>query len=134
MADNLNATIGDEQFKGDLKQTLADARRTAQSAAEAATQIRDLAAKMQGIPEDVKAITGNVRQTLENTDSAIASAKQQIDATGSNLNGVTVQLAGNLQRLDRVLADVQDISGKINDGKGTAGAPLERRPAVPGVY
>ena len=103
VADNVNATIGDEQFKGDLKATLADARQTAASAAEAAKQVQSLARQFDGLPADL-------RRTL--------------DATGTNVNAATVQLTNSLVQLDRVLADARQITGKINDGKGTAGALL----------
>ena len=97
VADNVNAAIGDDQLRSDIKEAVASAKQTSQT-------VRDLVDQMQGIPADV-------RQTVEQTRLA-----------GENANALLKQLAGNVEQLNGVIGDFRQISGKINDGQGTAGA------------
>ena len=122
VADNVNATIGDEQLRGDIKAAVANAKEASASLAETAKRGQEFVDKMQGVPEDVKGITSDAREAVAQGKQLLTTAQQQTEATSANVNAALQQLSGNLQRVDKVLGDFQTITANINAGKGTAGA------------
>ena len=51
----------------------------------------------------------------------VAKTGEQVDSLGENMDQVTLQIVGRLQQMNTVLANIEDITSKINNGQGTAG-------------
>lgn len=128
LARSMNELIGDEELRSDVKASVASVREAAASAERVGKQMEEFATRMQAMQEDASAILTEVRDissqartTAQHADEAILSTQAQIEAAGKNVDDISRELIGRLEQMNGILADVQQITAAIDDGKGTAG-------------
>lgn len=97
---NIEDILGDAKVQTDLRQTIANARKTSEQLARFSADLPKLSQQASGVLSDAHA-------TL-------------MDAQG-HLDDLSRQLAGSLANASAVLDTIHDISQKIDKGQGTAG-------------
>ncbi len=128
LARSMNELVGDDGLRSDVRATVSSVREAAASAERVGKQMEEFTARMQAMQtsaEDVLAgardVTAQVRQTAETADGAILSTQQQVENAGKNVDEISRELIGRLEQMNGILADVQQITAAIEEGKGTAG-------------
>ncbi len=131
LADSMNALVGDEQLRSDLNASVANIRALSTTANDAAVQYRQLGERLNGMSgqvENVLADAGEIASEFKQTGTelreTVAGARRTVDDTGAGIARLTgqfeqrlVELEGTLQRLDNVMA-------KVDEGEGTLGLLL----------
>lgn len=105
---SINDVIGDNKVKEDIKVSLSNARTTLESA-------NRIAAKLEQISTNIDKQTTSAGETIGEVKTTVKDARGEIKRVSDNLNQRLDQLAQSLQ-------NVQSITRKIDEGKGTAGA------------
>ena len=103
----INDVIGDPKVKDDIKVSLANARKTLESTTR-------LASKLEKIAVDFEKTAGDASQTMGEVRVTVTDARGEIKKLSDNLNQ-------RLQQLATSLDNIQSITHKIDQGKGTAG-------------
>ena len=92
--ESMQAMIGDPKLRQDLAAAMTNIRKATEHADAIAIKLDGLAT---------------------NTDNTVTAVKKNVDQ-------LTVKVGDNLDKLGQSLQQIQEISAKINNGKGTAGA------------
>ena len=128
IADSLNALVGDEQLRGDVKASVTSIREAAASAERIGKELEEFSARLNELEDDAATITadareisGQMKQTAQRVDEVVIKTGEQVDALGENMDQVTIQIVGRLEQINGVLGDIEQITSKINNGEGTAG-------------
>jgi phospholipid/cholesterol/gamma-HCH transport system substrate-binding protein len=108
MVESMNQLVGDEKMREDLRIALAEIRATTEKA-------NRVAANLENFSGDLTQISEQAKGTMTQASATIAKAEGQIDSIGR-------QLGDRLTQVATLLDTFNEISAKINQGKGTAGA------------
>ncbi len=136
---SLRNVLGGEKGQASLESIVANL--TTLTAAVDKT-IRDSATRLEQILNNVEGISGDIRKVTTKEQNSISSIVANIDAiskdvrdvmasvkrvVGENegeVQGGVANVKETLAKLDRTLANVEEVSKNIKDGKGTVGALL----------
>lgn len=102
---------------------------------ENASRLDTILQNVEGISSDVRKLTAsegdNVSAIVANLEGAtrdardvMSSVKQIVGSNESDLKGSVASLKQTLERLDRSLANIEEVTQKVREGKGAAGALL----------
>jgi phospholipid/cholesterol/gamma-HCH transport system substrate-binding protein len=108
LIESMQKLVGDEQMRTDLQTALANVRETTEKANQIAGELQSFTGELKEISVEAKGTIGQAKATLTKAD-------QQVDSIGR-------QVGDRLTQVADLLASFQQISGKINQGNGTAGA------------
>lgn len=106
--DGVSDLVNDPKMKEDLRKSLEAIHAASDNAREISDRINAISQRMDSI--------------IDNTDKAIASAKGTFDVSQKRIDELSSLTAQQLVKVSQILDNVNDISGKINKGTGTAGA------------
>lgn len=120
MIESLSNIVSDPEIQADLKASLANIRQ----ATDTATTI---AKNLQSFSTDLEDIGKEAHATLKQARGAIAQAEGLIDKTGTRIDRLGDQIDQRMVQIAKLLSTFQDISTKIDQGKGTAGAFVNDR-------
>jgi len=110
MMDSVQKLIGDPQLQADFRQTVANVRSATDRADKLAAELQTLTANATSTVSDIQKTVGDLRGTVTKTNASIDTLSRQ--------------MGSDLDRLGLVFHQFEEISEKINKGKGTAGALL----------
>ena len=105
--ESINDVIGDPKVKEDIKVSLTNARQTLESTSR-------MAAKLDKIGADLETTVGDAKATMGEVQITVKDARGEIKKMSDSLNQRLQQLATSLE-------NIQSITHKIDQGKGTAG-------------
>lgn len=138
---SLRQVLGNEKGAGELQQILENLARTSANVDETVrksqAQVDVILANLQTISGDVRGLTHGNKESLEdiiqNLDSAtrdtkdvLATIKRMVGSQdqGGDIQQSVASLKSTIERLDRTLANVEDVTNKVKEGKGTVGTLL----------
>jgi phospholipid/cholesterol/gamma-HCH transport system substrate-binding protein len=101
LSDSLEKIAGDAGTQGDLKASVANIRQTSDALRKFSTQLDQLST---------------------NASSTISEAHDTLAKAGTSIDTLTHQVGDRLQQTSILLDRLNDITGKVNQGQGTAGA------------
>ena len=137
LADSLNAVVGDEELRADVKASVASIRQAAAATSETAEEFRKFSVRLNELQDqadtlfaDASEISGEVKLAVTDVRATATSARETIDRTSSDVEEITGQLVARLNQAQTIMARVESITGKIDDGEGTLGKFLND----PSVY
>lgn len=107
LVDSINSLTSDPKMREDLSASLASIRKASDSATRIAANLEKLSVELNGL-------TTETRATVKQANTTLAHADTKIDALSTQIDQRMVQVA-------KILDNVQAITAKINDGKGTVG-------------
>ncbi|HUV40000.1 MAG TPA: MlaD family protein [Planctomycetota bacterium] len=116
---NLNEVLGDEEFRTDIKQTVAEMPETVRAYRETAGQFQETAKRFDEAAAEAKDLLTRIRKLTENTDA-------RIDRQSENLDKLTTALVKTTGNLDETLRSLDEILKRMQAGKGSIGALLNR--------
>lgn len=105
--ESLNQVVGDAQLRENLQATLTNVRQASETTAR-------IAKRFEGVSENVDELSVDAKVTL-------GKAQKAIDVTEDRIELLTEQLAARLEQTSKLLANVEQITAKVNQGEGTAG-------------
>lgn len=108
LLDSMQQTVGDPQMRDDIRTAIANFRQTTDTA-------NRIAAKLEKTSDSFQKIT-------DETSATVADAHAAINKSQGHIDDLSKQLADRLVQMSAVLDSFQDISRKIDQGKGSAGA------------
>lgn len=91
---SVQEVVGDKKFQDDLRATLSN----------------------------IHNVTDRANKIAQNLDALTISANATLDKANRNLDKITLEMGTDLDRLGLVFKQFNEISEKVNQGKGTAGA------------
>lgn len=134
---SLRNVLGGEQGQGSMEAIVQNLVKLTEAVDKT---IRDSASKLDAILVNVEAVSGDVRKlTAREQDSVrnivenietiskdvkdvMASVKRIVGENEGEVAGGVSDVKQTLARLDRTLANLEEVTGKIKDGKGAVGA------------
>jgi phospholipid/cholesterol/gamma-HCH transport system substrate-binding protein len=105
--DQVNKVIGDEQSQANVRASLENFRAATESANRVAQNLEKTSLRLQELSEQASDTMGAAQTAITNTDKHIQDLAEQT--------------RGRIEQMGRLLETVQQITAKVNDGKGTAG-------------
>ena len=137
LADSLNAVVADEDLRADVKASVASIREAAAASSETAEEFRKFAVRLNELQDqadtlfaDANEISGEVKLAVTDVRATATSARETIDRTSSDVQKITGQLVARLDQAQKIMARVESITAKIDNGEGTLGKFLND----PSVY
>jgi phospholipid/cholesterol/gamma-HCH transport system substrate-binding protein len=79
--------------------------------------------------DDVKQSIKNVREITESIKGLIGTTHEQVAKGGEGVQGTISRLQSSIDRLDRTMKNVEEVSSKVNNGPGTI-SELVNNPAI----
>jgi phospholipid/cholesterol/gamma-HCH transport system substrate-binding protein len=107
LVESLNAVIGDEETRANLKTSIANIRKTTDDTTQ--------------IASDVKKFTGKLDQMSTDAGTTIAQAKVTLAKADTNIDTLSRQIGDRLTQTATLIDHLNSISEKVNKGQGTAG-------------
>jgi phospholipid/cholesterol/gamma-HCH transport system substrate-binding protein len=104
---NVNKLIGDEKIRNDISTSLDNIR-------VASENVRSVTAR-------ADKIATNIDKTVDTLDKTVNSANDTVKSTQTHIDELAKQTHDRMEQLGKLMAEANDITTKINDGKGTAG-------------
>lgn len=128
LARSMNELVGDDELRADVKASVTSMRQAASSAERIGRELEEFTQRLRAMQQDAsdilveaREVTSSVKRTAEHADEAILSTRTQIEATGKNVDEISREFLARLEELEIVMADVQQITTAIAEGRGTAG-------------
>jgi phospholipid/cholesterol/gamma-HCH transport system substrate-binding protein len=97
---DLDKTLGDDQMRDDLRQTLAN---------------------FKTISEKLSKLADNVEKVTASADKVAVDASVTIKRTGEHVDDLSKQIAQRLDQVAGILEKFQSVANKVDQGEGTAG-------------
>lgn len=115
--------------RGPVSETLTTLNKTIQANADSVTQ---LITRLNSIAGDVKEVTGqngpkvneivdNVRSVTDGLKGLLGKNPGEVEQTGENIRSSIEKLQSSVDKLDKVMSNSEQITGKIAKGEGTVG-------------
>ena len=98
---------GDDNLKGDVKESVANL-----------TSVSDNA---KVIAKNLESFSTKLNKISENVDKLASDASVTLTKTGTRIDELSKDLGGRLEQLAVILDRFQSVAGKIDKGEGTAG-------------
>lgn len=98
--DSIEAIVADPQVQQNIKDSVDAIRQTSQSA---------------------QRITSQLEKTSQTIDTLADHAQLTLEKTNASIDTITAQLSSRLEQTSQILANIQSISSKIDQGSGSAG-------------
>jgi phospholipid/cholesterol/gamma-HCH transport system substrate-binding protein len=114
LIDSIQAYVGDEKTRDDLKNAIANLRTTTDSATRITANLEKFSGKLDKLGDQASA-------TMADAQTTIKTANTTITKTQANIDQVTTQVGDRLTQISKLLDQFNGIAQKVNDGKGTAG-------------
>ena len=114
LMDSLRDITGDEEFRGDLRKTVANMQETTARATEIADNLKKFSEDLNGLSKQASDTMTEVRATVGDARKTIGTSGQQIEVTARNVNG-------KIDQIGKLLDQFQSIAAKTQRGEGTAG-------------
>jgi phospholipid/cholesterol/gamma-HCH transport system substrate-binding protein len=114
LIDSVQAYVGDEKTRNDLKAAIENLRTTTESANRVTGNLEKFSGKLDKIGDDASATIKDARTTIQTANTSIQKTQGDIDQ-------VTAQVGDRLLQISKLLDQFNSIAAKVNDGKGTAG-------------
>lgn len=132
----LGGTQGQESIESIVKNLVRLSEAVEKTVRENATRLDQILANVEAVSGDVRKITeaerASVQHIVENIDTistdvrdVVATVKKMVGENEEDVSGTVASLKETLARLDRSLANVEQITTDIKNGKGAAGALLQ---------
>lgn len=121
VADAMNQLIGDEQLRGDVKASVASIREAADSASRVANEMEEFSSRLLAMQERADEVLIEAKNVAAQSNEAVSEARRTIASAGQNVDELSQQFMSTLVTADKAIANVQEITAKINAGQGTAG-------------
>ena len=132
LANSLNALVGDEQLRADVKEAVAGARRTVELAERSAFELQQIAAtaneragplfdEADGVLADARAVAGDVRGVVRKADATVADVQSTVGSASSQVDEILGDLRTSTAQANAALSRVNAIAAKIDQGEGTLG-------------
>lgn len=86
------------------------------------TDLRSAIANVRTVTENFATLSKTANSTMADVRGAVAEARVTISKSNESLDRLTVAIGADLDKLGQVFTQFQEVSAKINNGKGTAGA------------
>lgn len=106
--DSIKSLLNDPQMRADLKASLANVRTATETANRIGENLQRVSAELEKLTADARGTVGQAKNTLSKADEQVTDISKQVGQ--------------RMTQLARLLESFQSITGKIDDGKGTAGA------------
>jgi phospholipid/cholesterol/gamma-HCH transport system substrate-binding protein len=114
VAKSLEDYVGDPKLKSDVRAAIDNFRQVSESAKRSAANVETFTNGLQKISDQTN-------ETLAAAHDTVVAAHETITKTQANIDDVTKQINARLAQTSKILENVQSITGKINNGTGTAG-------------
>jgi phospholipid/cholesterol/gamma-HCH transport system substrate-binding protein len=98
--DSLQAVIGDEKLRANLRQSMENIRTATETANRIGANLEKFSTELHSVTDNANGAIGDVRKTVTNTDR---------------------QVSDRLEQMAKVLENLNSITAKIDKGQGTAG-------------
>ncbi len=105
--DSIKSLVEDGKLRGDITKSLDNIR-------DASERAKSITAKIDAFSTDLQKMSNSATATINDTHAQVLKA-------GNNIDNLSKQMGDRLTQVAAMLTQVQQISEKINDGKGTAG-------------
>lgn len=112
LSGSLNKILGDEQFRKDIKLTVAEAP-------DAVRAFKDMTTKVTATGDQIHDLVGRMKQAVEKLDT-------QVDRQGENFDKLTTGLRKSADAVNQTLASLDEILRRFNEGKGTIGSLVKK--------
>lgn len=137
---SLRAVLGGTQGQGSIESIVQNLVKLTEAVEktvrENATRLDQILANVEAVSGDVRTVTeserASVQRIVQNIDTisgdvkdVVASVKKMVGENQDDVQGTVSSLKETLAKLDRSLANVEQITQDIKDGKGAAGALLQ---------
>ncbi len=117
----LTALLSDEKFVNDIKSTF-------QSASELSSDINQIIKNNRGKIEnsiaDISDIIDKLRNSIDRNEPKVSSIIDELDKSITNLQPLIGKSSESLDSLDRLIANLNDISTQVKDPEGSIGRLL----------
>ena len=117
LTENLNALVGDESLRSDLRSAVASTRDAADAAAGAAREYQELGGRLNELETDVRAVVADFRRIS-------ADAREVLGTAGESVDTLSAQLDARLSEAETIFKNVGELTAKANSGEGTLGLLL----------
>lgn len=107
LMESMDNLVSDKQMQQDIRQSMANIR----NASDTATRVT---ANLERFSGDLQTLSADAGKTLH-------KAQDTIDKTSTQVDALSKQMSARLEQVAKLLESFQSISGKIDEGKGTAG-------------
>ena len=114
LIDAVQAYVGDEKTRDDLKNAIANLRTTTESANRISGNLEKFSGRLDKLGDDASATMADARTTIQQANTTIKK-------TEGNIDQITTQVGDRLLQISKLLDQFNGIAMKVNDGKGTAG-------------
>jgi phospholipid/cholesterol/gamma-HCH transport system substrate-binding protein len=105
--DEIRKILGDEKFRGDIRETIANFKVASENAKTIAKNLEAFSAKLNSLSGDAQRV--------------LADASTTINKIGNRTDEIANTLAQRMDQIAGVLDKMQSIANKIDKGEGTAG-------------
>ncbi len=137
---SLRKTLGGEQGQASMQKIVENMVSLSSSVDEtvrrSGTQLDYILGNVEGISSDLRGVTSrqdqnveriieNIRVVTEDTRTVLATLKDTLGTKeGEDVRGSIASVKDTLDKLNRTVDNLEQITGKVRDGKGAAGALL----------
>ena len=115
-------------------QVITKATRTFVENDDSRTEIQRTISNVDALVIELRALTSSSKTNIDlvagNLANLTAGLDRLVQKAGPGLDEQMAQIKSTTERLDRTLADVEEITGKVNAGEGTIGALVNDRTTI----
>ena len=114
LMDSIREITGDQEVRGDLRQTMSNLR----TATEQATRVAQNLEKFSG---DLNGLSKQASETITDVHAAVADARKTLETSNRQVELTAKNVNGRIEQIGKLLEQFQGMAAKVQRGEGTAG-------------